>query len=125
VVRTLARTASPSRAPVQLDVTLTSLKQARVLVLLSCKFHDDGDDDGHGDTTTIRTTTGPRSGPRSRTTITTTQIGSAASPAKQSCLTQKSAFLASYLTGLGINYRITTADEDFKRAFRSGQYNTY
>ncbi len=85
--------------PVQLDVALTALKQARVLVLLSCKYGDidaDGDHDAEqGD------------------------------PAKQACVAQKSAFLASYLTGLGVNYRITTTTDDFTRAFRSGQYNTY
>jgi hypothetical protein len=88
--------------PVQLDVTLAGLKQARVLVLLSCKFHDDGDDDHHYDCDAERS-----------------------EPSKQSCLAQKSAFLASYLSSLGVSYLITTTDDDFKRALRSGQYNTY
>ena len=85
--------------PVQLDVTLASLKQARVLVLLSCQFADDDADGDHD-----------------------AEQGDAA---KQACVAQKSAFLASYLTALGVNYRITTTEDDFTRAFRSGQYNTY
>src|SRR5882672_6456332 len=94
VARTLAQDSfSIIAPPVQLDVALTKLKQARVLVLLSCKYGDDDAEQGD--------------------------------PAKQACVTQRSAFLASYLTGLGINYRITTTDDDFTRAFRSGQYNTY
>jgi hypothetical protein len=100
VAQTLAQDSfSIIAPPVQLDVALTNLKQARVLVLLSCKFGDndsDGDHDAEQD-----------------------------DPAKQACVTQKSAFLASYLAGLGITYRITTTDDDFTRAFRSGQYNTY
>jgi hypothetical protein len=80
-------------------VTLTSLKQARVLVLLSCKY---GDNDSEGD-----------------------HDAEQGDPAKQACVTQKSAFLASYLTGLGITNLVTTTEYDFTRAFRSGQYNTY
>jgi len=85
--------------PVQLDVALANLKQARVLVLLSCKYDED---DGDGDHDSERS-----------------------EPEKRTCVTQKSAFLASYLTDLGITNRITTTDDDFTRAFRSGQYNTY
>ncbi len=100
VVRTLAQDSfSIIAPPVQLDVALTNLKQARILVLLSCKY---GDNDSQGD-----------------------HDSEQGEPAKQACVTQKSAFLASYLTGLSITYRITTADDDFTRAFRSGQYNTY
>jgi len=84
---------------VQLDVTLTNLKQARVLVLLSCKYRDN---DSGG--------------------VPNTEQGD---PAKQTCVTQKRAFLASYLTSFGITYRIAITDDDFTRAFRSGQYNTY
>ncbi len=100
VAKTLAQDSfSIIAPPVQLDVALASLKQARVLVLLSCKY---GDDDADGD-----------------------HDAEQDDPAKQACVTQKSAFLASYLTGLGVNYRIATTDDDFTRAFRSGQYNTY
>jgi hypothetical protein len=88
--------------PVQLDVTLASLKQARVLVLLSCKFRDDDGDDRDYDHDSER-----------------------GDSDEQACVGQKTAFLASYLSGLGINYRIATTDDDFTRAFRSGQYNTY
>jgi len=84
---------------VQLDVALAGLKQARVLVLLSCKFGDNHSDDDHD-----------------------AEQGDAA---KQACVAQKSAFLSSYLTSLGLNYRITTTNDDFTRAFRSGQYNTH
>ena len=100
VARTLAQDSfSIIAPPVQLDVALTNLKQARVLVLLSCK---DGDNDSGG--------------------VHSTEQGD---PAKQTCVTQKRAFLASYLTSLGITYRIAITDDDFTRAFRSGQYNTY
>jgi hypothetical protein len=100
VARTLAQDSlSIIAPPVQLDVALTNLKQARVLVLLSCKYADNDSDGDHD-----------------------TEQGD---PAKQACVTQKSAFLASYLTGLGITNRITTTTDDFTRALRSGQYNTY
>ena len=100
VAKTLAQDSfSIIAPPVQLDVALTALKQARILVLLSCKY---GDDDFDGD-----------------------HDSEQGDPAKQACVTQKSAFLASYLTGLGVNYRITTTDDDFTRALRSGQFNTY
>ncbi len=100
VARTLAQESFGIIAPpVQLDVALTNLKQARVLVLLSCKY---GDNDSDGDHDTEQ-----------------------GDPAKQACVTQKSAFFASYLTSLGINYRITITADAFTRAFRSGQYNTY
>ena len=100
VAQTLAQDSfSITAPPVQLDVALTNLKQARVLVLLSCQFGDNDSDGDHD-----------------------AELGD---PAKQACVTQKSAFLASYLAGLGVNYRITTTDDDFTRAFRSGQYNTY
>ncbi|TMH35651.1 MAG: hypothetical protein E6H59_13720, partial [Betaproteobacteria bacterium] len=100
VTRTLAQDSFSIIAPsVQLDVALTALKQARVLVLLSCKYGDN-DSDGNHD-------------------------AEQGDSGKQACVTQKSAFLASYLTGLGVNYRITTTSDDFTRAFRSGQYNTY
>jgi hypothetical protein len=79
--------------PVQLDVTLASLKQARVLVLLSCTLGIDGQPRGQAD--------------------------------REACVAQRGAFLASYLTGLGMNYRITTTEAEFQLAFRSGQYNTY
>jgi len=99
-VRTLAQDSfSIIAPPVQLDVALAGLKQARVLVLLSCKFGDNDSDDDHD-----------------------AEQGNAA---KQACVAQKSAFLSSYLAGLGLNYRITTTSDDFTRAFRSGQYNTY
>ncbi len=100
VAKTLAQDSfSIIAPPVQLDVALTALKQARILVLLSCKY---GDNDADGD-----------------------HDAEQGDPAKQACVTQKSAFLASYLTALGVNYRITTTDDDFTRALRSGQYNTY
>jgi hypothetical protein len=103
VAQTLAQDSfSIMAAPVQLDLALTSLKQARVLVLLSCKYRDDDGDDDDYDHDSERS-----------------------EPAKQTCVTQKSAFLASYLTGLGITNRITTTNQDFTRAFRSGKYNTY
>jgi hypothetical protein len=103
VAQTLAQDSfSIIAPPVQLDVALTALKQARVLVLLSCKYRDDDGDDHDYDHDSERS-----------------------EPAKQACVTQKSAFLASYLTGMGITNRITTTDDDFTRAFRGGQYNTY
>jgi hypothetical protein len=103
VAQTLAQDSfSIIAPPVQLDVALTSLKQARVLALLACKYRDDDGDDHDYDHDSERS-----------------------DPAKQACVTQKSAFLASYLTGLGVTSRITTTYDDFTRAFRSGQYNTY
>jgi len=38
---------------------------------------------------------------------------------------QRQGFLDAYLTHLGIQHRITTTEADFRRAFRSGAYNTY
>jgi hypothetical protein len=111
VARTLAQDSfSIIAPPVQLDVTLASLKQARVLVLLSCKYgEDDGRDDHAHDQDHDHYD----------------HDWEHSEPAKQSCLAQRSAFLASYLAGQGIAYRIATTDDDFTRAFRSGQYNTY
>ncbi len=79
--------------PVQLDVALAKLKQARLLVLLSCKYG--GDEKEQSET------------------------------AKEACVNHRSAFLASYLTSLGMTYRITATEADFQLAFRSGRYNTY
>jgi hypothetical protein len=94
VSRTLAQdTFSIIAPPVQLDVTLAGQKQARVLVLLSCKYGDD--DSAQGDA------------------------------ARQACIVQRSAFLTTYLSGLGLDYTMTTTTDDFTRAFRSGRYNTY
>jgi hypothetical protein len=103
VARTLAQDSfSIIAPPVQLNVTLAGLQQARVLVLLSCKFRDDDNNDNHYDHDDER-----------------------GDPDKPACVGQKSAFLASYLSALGVNYLITTNDDDFTRAFRSGAYNTY
>jgi hypothetical protein len=45
--------------------------------------------------------------------------------AQAACIVQRSAFLDSYLTSLGITHLITTNEADFQLAFRSGRYNTY
>jgi hypothetical protein len=103
VARTLAQDSfSIIAPPVQLNVSLAGQQQARVLVLLSCQFRDDDNDDRDWDHDSARSDAD-----------------------KPSCIGQKSAFLASYLSGLGLNYLITSKDDDFTRAFRSGQYNTY
>src|SRR5260221_7763353 len=76
VVRTLAQDSfSIIAPPVQLDVALAGLNQARVLVLLSCKFGDNDSDGDHD-----------------------AEQGDAA---KQACVAQKSAFLSAHLTSLG------------------------
>jgi len=131
--------------PVILNVTLEKVKEARVLVLLSCKpgedqdesDHDQGDsqhsghDHGnglghdhshhkghydsvdyddrydHGDSNDHDDSSGYDGN------------------SEAACVAQRAAFLDGYLTGLGVKYLITNTEADFRKAFRSGLYNTY
>jgi hypothetical protein len=109
IARILAQDSLNIMAPqVQLDVALAGLKQSRVLV--SCKpdddhgesddgkFHNKGSEDSDGDSHGHENT---------------------------QCSARRKLFLDSYLTGLGITHFIATSEMEFKRAFRSGQYNAY
>jgi hypothetical protein len=111
IARILAQDGLSIIAPqIQLDVALAGLKQSRVLALVSCKLdddhgesddgksHDKGGEDNDGDNHGYEDT---------------------------QCSAQRKRFLDSYLTGLGITHLIATSEMEFKRAFRSGQYNAY
>jgi len=108
--------------PVQLDVAIAKLRQARALVLLSCQpdhDHDEHDDDsthGHG-----------RDNHDGRHHGHDDDDDHGSHPQDESglCSAQRKPFLDDYLSGLGITHLITTSEAQFKRAFRSGQYNTY
>ena len=111
IARILAQDGFGIIAPqVQLDVAVTKLKQARVLALVPCKpdddrgesddgkSHDQGGEDGDGNDHGQGNT---------------------------QCSAQRKLFLDSYLTALGITHLIAASEMEFKRAFRSGQYNAY
>ncbi len=106
IARILAQDGFSIIAPqVQLDVALARLKQSRVLALVSCKrdddhgeSHDKGGEDSDGNDHGHENT---------------------------QCSAQRKLFLDSYLTSLGITHLIATSETEFKRAFRSGQYNAY
>jgi hypothetical protein len=106
--------------PVRLDVALAKVKQARVLVLLSCKpdhdheEHDDGSTYSHG-----------RDNGDGRYRGHDDDYGNRPQDESDPCSVQRKLFLDDYLGDLGITHLITTSEAQFKRAFRSGQYNTY
>jgi len=121
IAQTLAQDSFTIIVPsVRLDATLAKLKQARVLVLLSCQSdhdheehdasstyshgrdNDDGLHHGHDDDCCKH--------PQDVSGL---------------CSAKRNLFLDGYLSDLGITHLITTSEAQFKRAFRSGQYNTY
>src|SRR5438552_2256628 len=129
--------------PVILDVTLEKLKKARVLVLLSCKPGEDQDESDHDDSQGSSHDHGNRSGhdhghhkkhydsadyddryddgDSDDHDHSSDHDGNS----EAACVAQRAAFLDGYLTGLGVKYLITTTETDFRKAFRSGLYNTY
>ena len=101
--------------PVKLNVTESTVHENRVLVWLACdaeelKAQDDHKgDDGHKD-----------------------QAGhdDHAKDDKDhhnvpSCIQKRTAFLQGLLTSYTVPYLITTTQDDFRKAFRSGRYNVY
>ncbi len=119
--QTLAQDSFTIIAPlVRLDVALAKLKQARVLVMLSCQpdhdheEQDDGSTYGRG-----------RDNADGRYPGHDDDYGNHAEDKSDLCSAKRKLFLEDYLSDLGITHLITTSEAQFKRAFRSGQYNTY
>jgi len=119
--QTLAQDSFTIIAPlVRLDVALAKLKQARVLVMLSCQpdhdheEQDDGSTYGRG-----------RDNADGRYPGHDDDYGNHAQDKSDLCSAKRKLFLEDYLSDLGITHLITTSEAQFKRAFRSGQYNTY
>ena len=99
--------------PVRLNVALDTPRQGRVLALVACKTdHRDDDDDDERDDDQDHAHDGHCDHHRR-----------ASHPG--SCSEERAAFLRGYLTGLGVTHLVTTDTQAFKKAFRSGQYNTY
>jgi hypothetical protein len=100
-------------------VALAKLKQARVLVILCQPDHDheeqdDGSTYGRG-----------RDNADGRYPGHDDDYGNHAQDKSDLCSAKRKLFLEDYLSDLGITHLITTSEAQFKRAFRSGQYNTY
>jgi hypothetical protein len=148
VARTLAQDSfTVIQPPVNLNVTLDRLKEARVLVLLSCEpdvdhdsnnhdhhvhgadgynhdhgngvGHDHGHHDGHYDSSDYDDRH-YQDGPDDQ------RHGyDHGGPSAQACIAQRAAFLDGYLASLGVRHLITSTEADFRKALRSGAYNTY
>jgi hypothetical protein len=135
--------------PVKLDVTLDRLKQGRVLVLLSCKpDHDHDQTNDHAQNDAAGHTHGTSTGRDhehhgahhdsvdydDRHYKDSDDLGwdlnhhygpDHDGASASDCVLQRQAFLDGWLTGLGVTHLITTTEADFRKAFRSGAYNTY
>lgn len=83
---------------------------SRVLVLASCKYHDEG---GHGQDDD------ERSSRRSDSEDDEDEDHS------KTCNTQRANTIKQALTALGVSHTVVTNTTEFKRLFRSGMYNTY
>lgn len=148
VARTLAQDSFTAiEPPVKLDVTLERLKEARVLVLLSCEpdidhdsgnhdhhvhgsdgpthdhgdgaGHDHGHHDGHYDSSDYDDS-------RYQDSPDDQHHGyDHGGASEQTCIARRSASLDGYLAGLGVTHLITSTEADFRRNLRSGAYNTY
>ncbi len=141
--------------PVQLDASLAQLRQARVLALVSCKRHGDGDhdddddddddDDGgshHGDDEDDDGDNGYSHSHTHHGSHRKHHHGHGdhrgysghshhgdhdghGHHQQSSCSTARAAFLGAYLTSRGITHLVTTNTSAFKHALRSGRYNVY
>jgi len=138
--------------PVQLDASLAQLREARVLALVSCKRHGDGDDDdddddddgGHGghhggDDDDDDGGRGYSHGHGHHGSQHKHHDGhddrhghghhgdddEHGHHHHSSCGTTRATFLGAYLTGRGITHLVTTSTAAFKYALRSGRYNVH
>ncbi|HWM43540.1 MAG TPA: carboxypeptidase regulatory-like domain-containing protein [Burkholderiales bacterium] len=137
--------------PVQLDASFAQLRQARVLALVSCKRHSDGDhdddddDDGgghHGDDddddgdNSYSHSHGHHGSHRKHHHGHSDHRGYSGHShhgdhdghghhQQSSCSTARAAFLGAYLTSRGVTHLVTTNTSAFKHALRSGRYNVY
>lgn len=89
--------------PVKLNVSQRTLRQGRLLVLLSCRNGEDHYSEHHGND--IRD-----DGPGDD---------------DDRCNTSRATFLNGLLTSAGIQHYVTSNADDFTYALRSGQYNIY
>jgi hypothetical protein len=106
--------------PVQLAVSLTARKEARVLVLIGCRNEDDDHDDDHDHDHDCD----HDDHENNRSYRSEQDEDDYEHHHGDSCGPRRT-FLANYLTGLGVTHRIATSRLEFKRLLRSGQYNTY
>ena len=121
IAQTLARDSFTIIAPpVRLDGALAKVKQARMLVLLTCHPDHQQDEYDDGSTRSHRRDNGD-GGHHGLDD----DYGSHQQDGSDLCSAHRNLFLDDYLRDLGITHLITTSEAQFKRAFRSGQYNTY
>lgn len=94
----------------KLDIVQSLPKQARILVLVSCKNHDESD---HGKDDDERPSGKPDDEHDEDDDLSKT------------CVSDRSNTIKQELTALGVSHTVVTNTTEFKLAFRSGLYNTY
>lgn len=97
-------------APIKLDIVQTLPGNARVLVLVSCKYYDEGKYERDDD---------ERSGSKPEEEHDEDEDHS------KTCNAQRANTIQQALTSLGVSHTVVTNTSEFKRLFRSGLYNTY
>jgi hypothetical protein len=97
-------------APPKLDIVQTLPGNARVLVLVSCKYHDEGD---HGQDDDERACSKPE------------EEHDEDEDHSKTCNAERANTIKQALTSLGVSHTVVNNTSEFKRLFRSGVYNTY
>lgn len=94
----------------KLDIVQSLPKQARILVLVSCKNRDESD---HGKDDDERPSGKPD------------DEHDEDEDHSKTCVSDRANTIKQELTALGVSHTVVTNTTEFKRAFRSGLYNTY
>ena len=92
----------------------------RVLVLVSCKNHDDDSSHGHGDSDNSH-----EKDDDERSCGKPEDEQDEDEDKSKTCVSDRANTIKQALTALGVPHTVVTNTTEFKRAFRSGLYNTY
>lgn len=94
----------------KLDIVQSLPKQARILVLVSCKNNDEGHNEKDDDERSCSKPENEHDEDEDHS---------------KTCVTDRANTIKQELTALGVSHTVVTNTTEFKRAFRSGLYNTY
>jgi sugar lactone lactonase YvrE len=99
-----------SIAQPKLDIIQSQSKQARILVLASCKTQDEGHHDKDDDERSCGKPENEQDDDDDRS---------------KTCVSDRASTIKQELTALGVSHTVVTNTTEFKRALRGGLYNTY
>lgn len=97
-------------APPKLDIVQTLPGYGRVLVLVSCKYHDEGDHEQDDDERVCSKPEDEHDEDEDHS---------------KTCNAERANTIKQALTSLGVSHTVVNNTTEFKRLFRSGVYNTY